>query len=101
MITLLPFLALLQWLSSGFGLGRKRAIVGAWLISSVVFVLIHLPTYDWNLIQRGVVIASARMMLTLAWIKTRNIWVSTGAHLINDWLLFGMGLLGAALAVKA
>jgi membrane protease YdiL (CAAX protease family) len=41
------------------------------------------------------------MVLTLAWIKTRNIWVSTGAHIINDWLLFVMSILGASLAVKA
>jgi len=28
-----------------------------------------------------------------AWILTKNIWVSTGAHIINDWLLFTLGLL--------
>jgi hypothetical protein len=31
----------------------------------------------------------------LAWIMTKNIWVSTGAHIVNDWLLFSMTLLGA------
>jgi len=45
-VTLLPFLALLQLFSKGFGLGRKSAIIGAWLVSSVIFGLIHLPTYD-------------------------------------------------------
>lgn len=99
-ITLLPFLALLQFLSRGAGLGRKSAIIGAWLISSVIFGLIHLPTYDWNLIQCVVVIGTARLVLTLPWIMTKNIWVSTGAHVINDWLLFGAGLLGAGLAGK-
>ena len=34
------------------------------------------------------VIGSARLVLTLAYIKTKNIWVSYGAHLINDWTLF-------------
>jgi hypothetical protein len=34
-----------------------------------------------------VVIGSARMVLTLPWILTKNIWVSTGAHIINDWLI--------------
>jgi hypothetical protein len=100
-ITLLPFLALLQWLSKGFGLGRKGAVIGAWLATSVLFGLIHLPTYDWNWIQCIVVIGSARMVLTLPWILTKNAWVSTGAHIVNDWLLFTMGLVGAALAVKA
>jgi membrane protease YdiL (CAAX protease family) len=42
-----------------------------------------------------VVIGSARMVLTLPWILTKNIWVSTGAHIINDWMLFLMALLGA------
>lgn len=99
-ITLLPFLALLQLFSMGLGLGRKAAIIGAWLIISILFGLIHLPTYDWNWIQCVVVIGSARMMLTLPWILTKNIWVSTGAHITNDWLLFLMGILGAGLVGK-
>ena len=96
-ITLLPFLALLQLFSRSVDLGRKGAIVGAWVVSSVIFGLVHLPTYDWNLVQCVVVIGSARMVLTLAWIMTKNIWVSTGAHILNDWLLFAVGLLGAGL----
>lgn len=99
-ITILPFLALLHLLSARFGVGRRAAIIGAWLISSVVFGLIHLPTYDWNLIQCLVVIGTARLVLTLPWILTKNIWVSTGAHIVNDWLLFGMSLLGAGLVAK-
>jgi membrane protease YdiL (CAAX protease family) len=99
-ITLLPFLALLQWFSKGSGMGRKGAIIGAWLTTSVIFGLIHLPTYDWNWIQCIVVIGSARMVLTLPWILTKNMWVSTGAHIVNDWLLFIMTLLGATLVGK-
>jgi len=97
-ITILPFLALLQLFSRSFGFARKRALIAAWLISSLVFGLAHLPTYDWNLVQCVLIIGSARMLLTLPWILTKNIWVSTGAHIINDWLLFLTGLLGASLA---
>jgi membrane protease YdiL (CAAX protease family) len=97
-VTILPFLAVLTLLSSRFGVGRKGAVVGAWLISSLLFGLIHLPTYDWNLVQCIVVIGTARMVLSLAWILTKNIWVSTGAHIINDWLLFTLSLVGAGLA---
>jgi membrane protease YdiL (CAAX protease family) len=100
-ITLLPFLALLQVFAKGLGVGRKGAIIAAWLISSLIFGLIHLPTYDWNLIQCIVVIGSARMVLTLPWILTKNIWVSTGAHIVNDWLLFTLSLLGAGLVGTA
>jgi len=99
-ITFLPFLALLQLFTLGLGLGRKAAIIGAWLITSILFGLIHLPTYDWNWIQCIVVIGSARMMLTLPWVLTKNIWVSTGAHIANDWLLLVMTLLGASLVGK-
>jgi membrane protease YdiL (CAAX protease family) len=59
--------------------------------------LLHLPTYDWNWIQCIVIIGSARMVLTLPWILTKNIWVSTGAHIINDWSLFCLGLLSVSL----
>lgn len=99
-ITILPFLALLHWFSNGLGLGRKGAVVGAWLITAILFGLIHLPTYDWNLIQCIVVIGAARMVLTLPWIMTKNIWVSTGTHIVNDWLLFTMSLLGTNLVGK-
>ena len=97
-ITLLPFLALMHLFAVRFGKGRKAAIIGAWIVSSLVFGLLHLPTYDWNWIQCIVVIGSARMVLTLPWILTKNIWVSTGAHIINDWSLFGIGLLSVGLA---
>lgn len=32
---------------------------------------------------------------------TKNLWVSTGAHILNDWVLFAMGILGASMAGKA
>ena len=99
-ITILPFLAALQLFSKGFGLSRQAAIVGAWLLTALLFGLIHLPTYGWNVVQCIVVIGSARLVLTLAWIKTKNIWVSTGAHIVNDWLLFLVALLGSSLVVK-
>jgi len=100
-ITLLPFLALLHLFANVFGAGRKAAIIGAWVVSSLVFGLIHLPTYGWNVVQCIAIIGSARMVLTLPWILTKNIWVSTGAHIVNDWLLFSLSLLGAGLASKA
>ena len=100
-VTVLPFLALMAALTQGFGVGRRGAVVGAWLVSSLLFGLIHLPTYDWNLVQCIVVIGTARMVLTLPWILTKNIWVSTGAHIVNDWLLFTVNLLGAGLVGRA
>lgn len=97
-ISILPFLALLTLFTQRFGVSRRVAIVGAWLLSALLFGLAHLPTYGWNLVQCILIIGSARLVLTLPWIMTKNLWVSTGAHVLNDWLLMAMGLLGAQLA---
>ncbi|MBP0465193.1 CPBP family intramembrane metalloprotease [Roseomonas sp. PWR1] len=97
-ISILPFLALLTLFTRRFGASRRGAIVGAWLLSALLFGLAHLPTYGWNLVQCIVIIGTARLVLTLPWIITKNLWVSTGAHVLNDWALMSMGLLGSTLA---
>lgn len=45
-----------------------------------------------------VVIGSARLVLTWAYIYTKNLWVSTGAHIINDWLIMGTTVILTPLA---
>lgn len=87
LITVLPFLAVLAFCRARVGLGRNISVVVAWLISAAAFGLIHLPTYDWNFVQCLVVIGSARIILTCAYVWSKNIWVSTGAHIVNDWML--------------
>jgi len=64
-ISILPFLALLALFTQRFGVSRRKAIVGAWLLSALLFGLAHLPTYGWNLVQCILIIGSARWMLTL------------------------------------
>lgn len=54
---------------------------------ALLFGASHLPTYDWNMVHAFAVIGSARLML-LPYMMTKNIWVSTGAHILNDWTLF-------------
>lgn len=95
-LTVLPLLALTWYLHSKRGWSRSRALLAAWLATAAMFGALHLPTYGWNLLQCLVVIGSARLVLTLAYLKTKNLWVSFGAHVINDWSLFGIGLLGAS-----
>jgi membrane protease YdiL (CAAX protease family) len=92
LLTILPFLALLWCLSTRLKLQRRTAVVVAWVLSAIPFALLHLPTYQWDLIQCLVIIGSARLVLSLAYLFSRNLWVSTGAHVINDWTLFGAGL---------
>lgn len=96
--TILPFLAMMWFLFSRMNLPRRTSIVIAWLVSAFLFGSIHLPTYDWNLVQCYVIIGSARLILLLAYIKTKNTWVSAGAHVINDWTLFTAALVGSGLA---
>lgn len=86
--SILPFLALLTLFCNWLKLSRTTAIILAWLLTGVMFGMAHLPTYNWNLVQCIVIIGSARLVLTLAFIKTKSLWVSTLAHIINDWTLF-------------
>ncbi|MFM4720119.1 CPBP family intramembrane glutamic endopeptidase [Aeromonas bivalvium] len=87
-VSILPFLAILWCCHTKLGLTRKSAIIIAWLSTALIFGAMHLPTYDWNFLQCFLVIGTARIVLLSGYIITKNIWVSTGAHIINDWLLF-------------
>ena len=101
LITILPFLALLAFLHNKAGWGRNSAVLAAWLVSAVAFGLIHLPTYDWNVVQCVAVIGSARLVLTWAYVWTKNIWVSTGAHILNDWAILSSTIFLTPLAASA
>lgn len=94
-LTILPFLAILFWMHNRLGLSRGISVLIAWVVSAVIFGLAHLPSYNWNWLQCILVIGSARLVLTLAYIKTRNLWVSTGAHIINDWAIFGVVIIAS------
>lgn len=93
LLTILPFLALLWALHTRLRMKRRTALLLAWVLSAIPFALLHLPTYHWDLMQCLVIIGTARLVLSLAYLFSRNLWVSTGAHVLNDWALFGAGLL--------
>lgn len=86
--TILPLLAVLWLCVSRFGLSRRAGIVVAVIVSTLWFSALHLPTYNWNIVQCLGIIGTARIVLTLSYLVTRNLWVSAGAHIINDWALF-------------
>ncbi len=77
------------------GVSRRRAILAAWLATAVWFGAAHLPAYGWNVAQSFLVIGVARLVLTPAYIRTKNILVSTGAHILNDWATFTFVLVTA------
>ncbi|WP_327149822.1 CPBP family intramembrane glutamic endopeptidase [Nocardia sp. NBC_01329] len=101
LVTVLPLLALLYAGTHRFGWSRRTALVVAWVVTAVIFALLHLPTYDWNIVQCLLIIGPARLILSTAYLWTKNIWVSTGAHIVNDWILFGLALLVAGSGAAA
>ncbi|KRE72653.1 CPBP family intramembrane glutamic endopeptidase [Arthrobacter sp. Soil762] len=95
--TILPFLAVMYLLYTKARLTRTASILLAWFITAIWFGAAHLPTYDWNFAQALLIIGAARLVLTLAFIRTKNILVSTGAHILNDWSSFTLVLIAASL----
>jgi membrane protease YdiL (CAAX protease family) len=96
-LTIIPLLALLHWLVARAGMNRSRALFISWIATAVIFGLLHLPTYNWDFVQCVVIIGTARLVLSLAYIKTKNLWVSSGAHILNDTFLILVNVLGSSL----
>lgn len=96
-LTVIPMLALLNLLLARTSLSRNAGILWAWFGSAVLFGLVHLPTYHWDLAQCLLIIGTARLVLSMAYIKTKNVWVSAGAHVLNDWILIMMNVVGSRL----
>lgn len=92
--TILPFLAALAFLDRK--MPRKAAVVIAALAAAVVFALIHLPTYQWNVPQALIGLVPIRIILLMPYLITRNIWASTGTHILNDWVIFGLSMVGGS-----
>lgn len=92
-LAILPFLAILHLVTVKFGWKRKHGVIVGWIISSIIFGLLHLPTYDWNLLQCLFVIGGSRMILTLPYIQTKNIWISYFVHYFYDMLIFTVAFL--------
>ncbi|MFH5207198.1 CPBP family intramembrane glutamic endopeptidase [Antrihabitans sp. NCIMB 15449] len=92
LLTILPLLALMYYFHSRLQWSRRTAMLTAWLVTALIFGAVHLPTYDWNVVQAVVGIGVVRLILTLGFLITKNIWVSTGAHILNDWTIFGFAL---------
>ncbi|KTD85820.1 CPBP family intramembrane glutamic endopeptidase [Paenibacillus etheri] len=96
LFTILPFLAIMQLCFMGMKMSRKASVLIALIVTAIIFGALHLPTYHFNFTQAILGIGIARVVLTLAYMKTKNIWTSIIAHILNDWAIFGMGMLGSA-----
>lgn len=98
LLTILPFLFILQLCVLHLKLSRKAGIWIAFLVTAIIFGAIHLPTYHWNLVQAIVGIGLVRLVLTGAYMKTKNIWTSSIAHILNDYAITLIGMAGASAA---
>lgn len=58
---------------------RKVALCFAALVAAIVFALVHLPTYQWNVAQALVGLIPVRLILLMPYIITRNIWSRPGS----------------------
>lgn len=88
LMTILPLLAVLWLCVRKFGLSRRVGLIAGVVVSTLWFSAVHLPTYGWNFLQCFAGIGMARLVLTAAFLLTRNLWVSAGAHIVNDWTEF-------------
>lgn len=67
--------------------------MAALLLSSIIFGLLHLPTYQWNWLQVIFVIGLGRVIETAAYVRTKSIWASFLVHYAFDTLAFLLGFL--------
>ena len=97
LLTILPLLALLWLGTQKAGMGRKTALIMAVVISSLLFGALHLPTYSWNFATCLLILPVTRVVLTLAYIRTKNILVCFLIHFLFDFLSFLASFFGAYL----
>jgi membrane protease YdiL (CAAX protease family) len=100
-VTILPLLAVLWLCVAKFGLSRRAGLIIGVVVSTVWFAAMHLPTYNWNVLQCLLTIGTARLVLTASYLVTRNMAVSVGAHILNDWTLFFISFIGAHGPIEA
>lgn len=86
MLRVLPFLFFLQFFTQNLDMRRKHSILFSWFISAGIFALLHLPTYDWNMIQ-VLVLFTGSFVMNYAYVRTKNVWVVYLVHLLYDFLL--------------
>ncbi len=98
LMTILPLLAVLWFCVQKLGLSRRWGLVIGVVVSTIWFAGVHLPTYNWNFLQCFGGIGAARLVLTAAFLLTRNLWVCAGAHIVNDWTEFFLPALLGGLA---
>ncbi len=68
--------------------GSKKGVAIGILVSTLVFALLHLPTYHWNLLQCLLIIGIARLPFTWASLSSDSLWTGYAVHVAYDWTAF-------------
>lgn len=96
LVTILPLLAFLAAFHQILRIPRRASVAAAWVGSALIFAALHLPTYQWHLVQTLAVIGASRLTLSLPYLITKTIWSSTITHITNDWLLLAFVIFASA-----
>lgn len=97
MWAIVPFLAILA-IGTKFKVDRKISIILAWVLSSIIFALYHIESYDGDIVQVLLVITPARLILTYSYLRYKSIWASYTTHLTYDLTILGISVLGKFLS---
>jgi len=89
-LAIMPLLAVTQLVSA---IHWPHPLLWGNIASALIFSLLHLSTYDYNLGYVILGLAFTRLVLNWAFIKTNNMWVSFLVHFLFDTLAFLMLLL--------
>ena len=84
-LAIMPLLAVTQLANSCH---MPHPLLWGNIVSALIFALLHLSTYDYNLGYVILGLAFTRLVLNWAFIKTHNIWVSFLVHFLFDTLAF-------------
>ncbi|MGM0216550.1 CPBP family intramembrane glutamic endopeptidase [Enterococcus sp. AZ109] len=71
----------------------NKAFALASLLSGLVFGMIHLPVYSWNLYQCFVIVGLMRIPLNYVWKKTDSLRGGIYTHIIYDYIGFFIQLI--------
>lgn len=84
-LAIMPLLAVTQLATSA---KLPHPLLWGNLASTLIFALLHLSTYDYNLGYVILGLAFTRLVLNWSFTKTHNIWVSFLVHFLFDTLSF-------------
>lgn len=73
-------------------LSRKTSIVKAWWIASIIgaliFGLMHVNVYDFNMYQCLVATGLTRLPFNWIWLKANSLWGGIVTHIVYDLIIF-------------